>query len=242
MSRPIKNTVDYFPHFVGNGKKIAFIENKYGNNGYATWYKILEALAETDYHYLNLNDEMQMMFLVSKCRVSEDILFSILNDLSKLKAIDEVAWKNKIVWCEKFIESVQNVYDKRNNNTLTLLELSELLKDLGVLKHGFKELEVGKKPQTKLNYTKLDNIYRNFNGLTLLVDEFETLKKEGWSQTQIDGILDSIENYKGNKKYKSLILTTRIWLKKQYPQQTAKVVSLEQADSINDFFKRPSSL
>jgi len=89
MARPERNTIDYFPHLLGEGKKMYFIENKYGNNGYATWYKILEKLGSTEYHYLNLNREDEVMFLAAKCKVTEDLLISIINDLSKMDVFDK---------------------------------------------------------------------------------------------------------------------------------------------------------
>ena len=44
MARPLKTTVDYFPHATQTGKTIAILEAHWGNDGYAFWFKILEVL------------------------------------------------------------------------------------------------------------------------------------------------------------------------------------------------------
>ncbi len=69
MARPERKTVDYFPHYISDGKKMFYIQQKYRNDGYATWFKVLESLALTDNHYLDLNTEMDLMFLSAKCMV-----------------------------------------------------------------------------------------------------------------------------------------------------------------------------
>lgn len=161
MARQERNTVDYFPHLIGNGKKIKFIEQKYGNDGYTTWFKILESLASTDYHYLNLNDEINVMHLASNCRISEDKLFSIINDLVRLNVLSNDLWDVKIIWSQVFIDSIKDVYKKRTNECITLPRLRLLLSDLGILKPCKSILKPCKSilqgsvnPQTKLNYTK----------------------------------------------------------------------------------------
>ena len=149
MARPERNTVDYFPHLLGEGKKMYFIENKYGNNGYATWYKILEKLGSTEYHYLDLNREDEVMFLAAKCKVSEELLLSIINDLSKMDVFHKELWASKIVWCPQFIESIEDAYKKRNNKCITLNGLSTLLAGLGILKPSKQVLKGGINPQRR---------------------------------------------------------------------------------------------
>ena len=56
--------------------------------------------------------------------------------------------------------------------------------------------------------------YRNFNHLILNMEDYIKLNKT-WTTEQIDRILDQIENYGGNKKYKSLYLTAKNWLAKE---------------------------
>lgn len=73
--------------------------------------------------------------------------------------------------------------------------------------------------------------YRSFAHLTISVIEFENLISEGWSKGQIDEILDSVENYSKNGKYKNLYLTAKKWLKKDHKPskiQTALSVSEQQ--------------
>lgn len=61
-------------------------------------------------------------------------------------------------------------------------------------------------------------IYRSFAHLFLTVKDFNKLIKEGWTTEQVDSILDEIENYKDNKKYNSLLLTARNWLRRKKEQ------------------------
>lgn len=56
-----------------------------------------------------------------------------------------------------------------------------------------------------------NNIYRRFNHLSITLNEYEILVNKFGSENVII-ILDQIENYKGNTKYKSLFLTAKNWL------------------------------
>ena len=137
MARPERNNVDYFPHPVTHGKKMSYIEKKYKNDGYAVWFKILEELGSNNYHYLDLSDEVQIMFLSDRCFVDENRLISIIEDLIRLKEFDKDLWyEHKILFNEKFIESIQDAYKKRSNSCIEKKSLLLLLDSLGIRKLG----------------------------------------------------------------------------------------------------------
>jgi hypothetical protein len=71
MARQERNDVDYFPHPVNHGKKMHYILNKYKNDGYTVWFRLLEELGKADYHYLDLSDEVQIMYLASTFLVTQ---------------------------------------------------------------------------------------------------------------------------------------------------------------------------
>jgi len=135
MARPERNSVDYFPFYCDEGKKMFYIEETYGNDGFAVFVKILRELAKTEYHYLNLQNTTTLMFLSAKCKVNVDRLNAIINDLTSLGKFDKQLWEeNKIIWCNDFVESIQDAYKKRNNKCITLDGLRILLTGLGILK------------------------------------------------------------------------------------------------------------
>jgi len=65
------------------------------------------------------------------------------------------------------------------------------------------------------NVINKENIYRAFDHLEISRPEFDKLVAEGWSPTQVDDILNRIENYKKNKDYKNLYRTALNWLAKE---------------------------
>lgn len=156
MARPEQNNVEYFPFLCKEGKAMYYIETKYGNDGYATWIKILRQLAVTNYHYLNLNNDADLMFLSSKCKVSESILSNIISDLCKLGEFDNELWiDNKIVFSEKFIESIKDAYSKRKNNCIHKQGLLLLLSSLGIRKPILKDEIDTNNTQSIVEYSKV---------------------------------------------------------------------------------------
>jgi hypothetical protein len=68
------------------------------------------------------------------------------------------------------------------------------------------------------------DIYRAFAHLSISVEQFEKLKQE-YTKQQIDEILEAIENFKNNTKYKSLYLTAKNWLKKLPKENEDKLLA-----------------
>jgi len=64
-----------------------------------------------------------------------------------------------------------------------------------------------------------ENIHTHFLHLSLTKDNYNKLVKM-YSKDKVDTILEQIENYKGNTKYKSLYLTAKNWLKNESLKNT----------------------
>ena len=102
--------------------------------------------------------------------------------------------------------------------------------------NGCKKKQIISKPQAKqkqkrsktqanvnvnVNDNVNENIYRKFAHLKISVNDYEKLIKD-YSIEQVVEIIDQIENYKGNTKYKNLYLTAKNWLKRDAKNDTEK--------------------
>ena len=127
MATPEKNTVSYWPHPTEHGRKMYYIENKYGNDGYTTWMKILEQLGRTHNHYIDLSDDTTSMYLSSQCRIEEPKLILIVQDLVKLGEVDKELWEKKsVIYVESFVESILHAYRRRNRIPLSIDHICRL--------------------------------------------------------------------------------------------------------------------
>jgi len=210
MARPEKKTVDYFPHIIKYGKTITILENRFGNDGYAFWFKLLEILGSTEGHHYRYEDTTNIEFLLAKTNVNEEKANKILDLLAELGAIDKKLWEHKIIWSDNFIKNIEDVYKKRSNGlpqkpvidneNLSNEELSERKPD--VCEVSDNENSQSKLKETKLKKNKerpLDksnkkgdkfSINKKQNGRYNYPDEYETIysiypknkgtKKAGW--------------------------------------------------------------
>ena len=68
------------------------------------------------------------------------------------------------------------------------------------------------------------DIYKSFAHLSISVKEYNKLEVD-YTKQQIDEILEAIENFKNNTKYKSLYLTAKNWLKKLPKENEDKLLA-----------------
>lgn len=154
--RKNKYTVDYFPHYCNGveSKTMFILENKFGLIGYAIWYKTLELLGKTENHFIDLRDDTDLLFLVSKLGISEDKFIEIYNLLSKLGAIDLDLWNKKIIFSDNFVSNIEDAYVRRKG--INVLHKIDLCKHLSI-KCEQKLPKESKVDKSKLNKTKPEN-------------------------------------------------------------------------------------
>lgn len=137
MARPTTNTVDYFSHDCQHKQTIFILESRYGNNGYAFWFKLLEMLGATPDHFIDCNNDVSCEFLAAKTNSTWCFCSEVLDLLAKLQAICPDLWTQKIVWSQKFVDRLAGVYKKRGkkspvkpnfcnrNNTIPVVPVTE---------------------------------------------------------------------------------------------------------------------
>ena len=115
MGRPAKVKVDYFPHVTHTGKTMAILEARWGNDGYAFWFKLLELLGDSNDFSFNCNSSSEWEYLLSKTRVTENAATAILGKLAEIDAIDSELWAKKIIWSDNFVRNLQPVFERRKS-------------------------------------------------------------------------------------------------------------------------------
>ncbi|GEK88906.1 DnaD and phage-associated domain-containing protein [Alkalibacterium putridalgicola] len=187
MARPKKQTVDYFPHIANSGKTMFILESKFGNDGYAFWFKLLELLATTDGHVYDCRNSSHWQFLLAKTHQDDESAGKILDLLADLDAIDRELWNSQVVWCQHFVDNIADVYKNRKAKAPTRPTLNSFYdkkpeqSDVSTSKNEpEQELSAqptNRKPQskvkeTKVNKTKVEEEHSDVNVHRFYQDNF----------------------------------------------------------------------
>lgn len=114
MARPIKSTVEYFPHFAKSGRTVYILESRFGNDGYAFWFKLLELLCDSERQAYDCSQASNWNYLLAKSRCSDEQAKQIIKELVDLGKIDRELWEQKqVIWVQNLVNNLEPIYKKR---------------------------------------------------------------------------------------------------------------------------------
>ena len=116
MARPQKNIVEYFSHYVTPGKELQLLTDKFGNDGYAFYFRLRELLGRTPNHSYSVEDEIDWLFFVKQMGLDEDRTSDIIQYSVKIRDLDKESWEDKRLWSQNFVDELVPVYDKRTSD------------------------------------------------------------------------------------------------------------------------------
>ncbi len=198
MPRPAKATVDYFPHFVQHKKTMFTLDAKFGNDGYAFWFKLLEILGDTENHYININESETWEFLLAKTNLTDVLANEILNLLIRLKAIDRDLFAHGIIYSQNFIDNLETVYSRRGINVINKDTLIRLMLTETPLNGVFVDIN----PQRRVEESKGENSIvkeRKINETLLKKNNPEILDCTDQINFDFDFVWDIYQKKRGDK-------------------------------------------
>ena len=211
MARPKKQTVDYFPHYCNHSKTLEIVEAKYGNDGYAFWFKMLQILGRTEGHVFDYNGNGNWLYLLTETHVTESTAEKILETLAGVGSIDKELWQKKIIWSQHFVDNVADVY-KRRMVDVPQRPGSPIPKVVPVLIQGDK-------------VAGMISYYEDELGKTLTPTDYEKLKDfadqypDGWFEKAVDEVKSSPKAIRSPVSYIGTIMERR--LKEEQPPETS---------------------
>ena len=232
MGRLRKQTAEYFPHFVGDSRTKFVLENTWGNDGYAFWFKLLELLCRSDGHFYDCSQAADMKYLTALAKVTNEVATDILQELADMGKIDAQLWsERKIIWCQTLVDNLAGMYAKRTtpipNRPFTEEVKEEAPQERPEAAQAAKTDETvkskgrGRKKATEKPAAPKKVQYAEFVSLTEA--EYDKLvAQHGAEKTK--RMIEVLDNYKGanNKKYASDYRAILNWVVERVNEEYSK--------------------
>ena len=95
MGRLPKKGVEYFPHdtIAASTPTLFVMQEEFGNDGYAFWFKLLEFLGMKATLSADFTDRKDWRYFLAKAKVTEEQGNAMLNVLADVEAIDKELWE-----------------------------------------------------------------------------------------------------------------------------------------------------
>ena len=155
MARTEKDTVTYFPHdsHASSGDTLTVLQSRWGNNGYAVWFKLLEKIAAADGHYIDCRNPVKWNLLVAQLGVDEITTVEIIKLLVVMGNIDRELWDSRVIWIQKLVDNVAGVYQNRRRE----VPQKPVITPDNAISTPDNAISTPGNPQSKVNKSKVNN-------------------------------------------------------------------------------------
>ena len=246
--RPRKQKVDYFPHFVSTDSRTKFIlEQNWGNDGYAFWFKMLELLGRSEGHYYDYSVVANKKYFIVLVKLSEEDVEEILATLADLGNIDKELWEqHRVIWCQSLVDNLQEVYSKRRTPAPTKPGLERFCqvadsksgtdgKIIPPVEPNQKQVKAkAKKPETpKVCYAEF---------VKMTEEEYKKLV-DAYGEAKTERMIAVLDNYKGSKgktyknDYRAILSWVAEKVNEEYTKGSVKRSSEPSFSSSEDYSK-----
>ena len=107
MARPQKNNVDYFPHDVHMCKTLRLLTRKFGNDGYAFFFRLRELLGMTSNHNYSVENEIDWLDFNDQVGLEEEKAKVVIEFAVKIGELDQEAMARR-AGNPEFAELIKN--------------------------------------------------------------------------------------------------------------------------------------
>lgn len=190
--RKEKNTVDFFSHDAdaSSSKTLTILEARFGAEGYATWFKLLELLSASRNHIYVYRNAEDFEYLSAKLKLIPEKLEEILRKMAELEAIDPELLKHRVIWCQNLVDRLKPIYHRRafplpcrpqivDGNLISVNSNSISDSRVGTeMPLSYAEIPQSKGKESKVNNT-LKSIRKNVNKNSINVNKNESRQAYG---------------------------------------------------------------
>jgi hypothetical protein len=213
MARPRKEGMEYFPHDTDarNDLKIRKLRAVFGNDGYATYFILLENIYRNKSYSIDVSGAETMLILAEECKISEEKLSQIILKCCDLDLFSKQLYQESNILTSEAIkkrtEPIENKRKKNNESYNTSkVEVSDAETNAEI---DISDTEKGaESTQSKGKHSKEDNsiyiaqanqlwlMYPSKTGKAKVIDKLPKLiKKIGYEE-----LVKCIERYKHDKE------------------------------------------
>ncbi len=114
MAQKPKETVDYFPFYVKDGRTLFALQRKYGLAGIGFFTQIMRMLGTTPGHYYVYIEDYDKDRLNTFCGMGETDVRAMITDMVNTGKIDRELWEDRnVIYCQDFVDNLSNLYNRR---------------------------------------------------------------------------------------------------------------------------------
>lgn len=130
MGRKVKKTTSHFLHendHSGN-KELYLLQKRFGNDGYAFYFKMLELISKTEGFVIDITSEYSIVSIADYMNLSKERFVEILLYAAEIGLIEQFMFKNKKKICSViFIKQLKQIF-RRNK-----LEIDKIIENIAKL-------------------------------------------------------------------------------------------------------------